>query len=148
MKMLRQLQGGLLFMAIILAGACSVTGPVTVASIQKDVENFRSDIAKDRNAILSIKTRRVAKSGFYYIINGDGKIVFHPRPLLVGADFSRFLFVKEILKKREGCFFHSMGEVSQLMIFRQLNSDEILCLSIPSEEVHEENLTCENLLKK
>ncbi len=134
--------------AVIFAGACVGTGTVTVSSIQRDIEAFRSDIARDRNAILSIKTRRVARNGFYYILNGEGKIVFHPRPLLVGADFSRYFFVSEILKKREGCFYYSMGEVSQLMIFRPLNGDEILCLSIPAEEVGGSNLSCENLVQK
>lgn len=149
MKILRQPMGAMVILAIMIFAVCCMgTGPVTVASIQKDVESFRGEIEKDRNAILSVRHRRVARSGFYYIINSEGKIVFHPRPVLVGADFSRFYFVKEILKKREGCFFYSMGEISQLMIFRSLNSDEILCLSIPADEVHGDDLSCDNLLKK
>jgi len=131
-----------------LLGSCAGAGVVSIESIQKKLDLFSSEIQKDRNTILTIKKRRVSQTGFYYIINSEGKVVFHPRPLLVGADFSRFYFVAEMLKKREGCYSVNRGSSDQLMIFKPISSDEILCLSIPAHEVASQNLACERLTKK
>ncbi len=142
-----------LVVAVLLAvsglfGSCAGTGVVSIESIHKKLDLFCSEIQKDRNAILTIKNRRVSRTGFYYIINSEGKVVFHPRPLLIGADFSRFYFIAEMLKKKEGCYSVSKGSSEQLMIFKPVSSDEILCLSIPAHEVGTQNLACESLINK
>lgn len=150
---MRLLPGAALMLVSLLAvsgllGSCAGTGVVSIESIHKKLDLFRSEIKKDRNAILTIKSRRVSRTGFYYIINSKGKVVFHPRPLLVGADFSRFYFVTEMLKKKEGCYSVNRGNSDQLMIFKPISNDEIICLSIPASEVSEPNLVCERFVNK
>ena len=134
-----------LLTAFTLLFSCAGSSVVTLDSLNKKIVTFRAEIQKDRNAMVTIKNRKVARTGFYYIVNSGGKVVFHPRTLLIGADFSRFYFIKAMLKKREGCFSVPRGKNEQLMIFKPLNDDEIICLSIPASEVADQSLSCERV---
>jgi len=73
--------------------------------------------------------------GYYYILNKNGIIVYHPEKGLIGSNFSRFGFVRKILQERKGCIRSEAGAVSRVVIFREKAGDEILCYTIPENEI-------------
>lgn len=94
------------------------------AAKQKLNENFREFDNLNRSG-----------RGYYYILNKNGIIVYHPEKGLIGSDFSRFGFVRKILKERKGCIRSEAGAVSRIILFREKSGYEILCYTIPENEI-------------
>ncbi len=47
------------------------------------------------------KSVKVGKTGYFYMIDRKGKMLFHPKVELIGTDFSKFPFAKEIINKAD-----------------------------------------------
>ncbi|MFC1669794.1 hypothetical protein ACFL20_05325 [Spirochaetota bacterium] len=120
------------FIIIVSCAGRSITDPLVISN---DLNAVKKSINNDRNYILKIKNMRQGKSGFYYILDNDGKVIYHPHALLVGRSFKKFWFVKGILKNKSGCYRYVLGNREHLIFFDKLNKREIICLSIPSAEV-------------
>ena len=82
----------------------------------------------------SLRDRRVGKTGFYYVLDSDGRVVFHPRPALIGTSFSKTWFINQLLTEKSGCLTYTLGNRTHYLFFLPLNDSEILCLSIVSED--------------
>ena len=96
----------------------------------------------DRLAML--KNKKIGFSGYFYIIDSTGRVVYHPKEALIGMSFFNNPFVKSILYKRAGCVKGASGGEARVMIFRPLGSDRILCLSLSINEVDLSEFVCDD----
>jgi methyl-accepting chemotaxis protein len=57
-----------------------------------------------------ITTRSVGHSGYGYVIDTDGKFLFHPNSKLIGTDASQFPFTETMLKEKSSFTNQSFGK--------------------------------------
>ena len=114
---------------------CVSSSTVKGSSLAGDIEKEAAALNKNMERVYQLKSKRVASSGFYYIISRDGMVVFHPQAVLIGADMSNMNFVAAVLQQENGCIEYTVDEKMFILFFRPINHGNILCLSIPKEEV-------------
>ncbi len=128
--------------AVIISGACAGKGVNDSISIRKELQGVRTRLASDPGYTEELKTRRVGKTGYFYILTSGGVIKFHPQPFLLGADYSKYWFVKDILDKKQGCINYALAEKEFTVFHELLPGGEILCLTIQSSEVVDSTRVC------
>lgn len=90
---------------------------------------------KQNNNFSELEKHNRSGRGYYYILNKNGIVIYHPGKGLIGSDFSRFGFVRKILAEKNGCIRSEAAAVSRIIIFREKAGDEILCYTIPENEI-------------
>ncbi|PKL39541.1 MAG: hypothetical protein CVV44_04775 [Spirochaetae bacterium HGW-Spirochaetae-1] len=125
----------LLLTVFAIIPSCAGTSVVDTPTIYKNYDSVIASLKKDRRNYYELRTKRVGVSGYYYIIDREGLVVFHPRAVLIGADLKGYWFISQVLESGSGCFHYKMGTISHLVFFRPINDNETLCLAIPSAEV-------------
>lgn len=114
---------------------CATAGPVTAGRIRTDMASIRQDVAVNRNAITLLRNKRVGKTGFYYVVDSDGRVVFHPQAALIGSSFRDHWVINQLLSEKTGCLTYQLGNRKHLVFYEPLNESEILCLSIISDDI-------------
>ena len=66
---------------LIFAQCASAPQKIKAQNITTLLKLTRQKILNSSAYLEQLKTEKVAKDGFYYIVNTDGIIVFHPQPL-------------------------------------------------------------------
>ena len=122
--------------------SCRSMPRVHLSKVNLEISKVKSAISRSRDNIILLKDKRVGNSGFYYIINNDGVVIFHPQSVLIGRSFKKFWFIDAILKEKSGCLKYYVGEKEQTIYYRDINEYEILCFSIMSEEVDDSTSEC------
>jgi len=125
-----------------LAISCTTAAPVTSSTIRKDMAAIKRDINVNRSDINSLKNKRVGNTGFYYVVDIEGNVVFHPQTALIGTSFKNHWFINKIITERSGCLTYPLGNRTHVVFFEQLNDSEILCLSIVSDDIRQTSLEC------
>jgi len=126
--------------ALFFAG-CVSSSVIKGSSLAGEIEKEAAALNKNMERVYELKSKRVASSGFYYVINREGRVVFHPQTILIGADMSNMNFVTAALQQGNGCIEYTLDTVDMvdrkvfILFFRLIKNDSILCLSIPKEEV-------------
>ncbi len=121
--------------SVMLSLGCATSIPATSAGIRKDMAAISHEIAVNRMALNKLGNRRVGKTGFYYVLDSDGTVVFHPREPLIGTSFSKVWFIKQLLAEKTGCLTYTLGNRTHYLFFSPLGDTEILCLSIVSDDL-------------
>jgi hypothetical protein len=124
-------------MAIIFVLNCATVSLVTSDRIRSDITSIKRGYNADRNYIKKLKDRRVGKTGFYYIIDSNGTVIFHPQAALVGSNFNNHWFVNQILTDKSGCITYQLGNRTHVVFFESLGDSEILCLSLVADELQQ-----------
>ncbi|HPL15052.1 MAG TPA: Cache 3/Cache 2 fusion domain-containing protein [Spirochaetota bacterium] len=114
---------------------CATKRPVTSDRIKAEMAAIIRNIATDRTVMNSLREKRVGKTGFYYVLGADARVVFHPRQALIGTSFSKTWFVSQLLTRKTGCLTYTLGNRTHFLFFSPINDSEILCLSIVSEDI-------------
>jgi len=130
----------LLFLSL-TALYCTTTN-IDEYSVQKELYDRAESIKKNRNSVYKLDNRTIGKNGYFYILQSSGKISYHPKKALIGVDFSTYPFVEKILTKRNGCIMMEIEGVSRYIFFREIDKDEILCLTIDKSEFKEKVVNC------
>ncbi len=135
------------FMTFLLINlSCSglqITGP----GLRKELLKSAESIKKDKSNIYKLDDRVIGKKGYFYILRSNGTISYHPRKALINVDFSRYPFVQKILNERNGCLSSNADGVHRFVFFREIDADEILCLTIESSEFDETVDQCNSNIK-
>jgi hypothetical protein len=124
---------------------CASTGPVTSSRIRDDMASIKKDFAAGKNIVERLKNKRIGKTGFYYIVNFDGTVVFHPQSALIGSSFKDHWFIEKLAADRSGCMMYRLGNRTHVIFFDQINDSEILCFSILADELRQPPLDCQQL---
>jgi hypothetical protein len=122
-------------LTLFLPCACATTGPVTADRIRADMASIKNDIEANRGAMSRLKDRRVGKTGFYYIVDTDGRVLAHPQQALVGSSFRDHWFINTIIARGSGCLSYRLGNRTHMVYFDRLNDSELLCFSILADDL-------------
>lgn len=125
----------LLLAPFFVLSGCATTGPVAAVKIRSAMASIRQEIAANRNAIDRLKNKRVGKTGFYYVVDFEGRVVFHPQAALIGSSFGGQWFVNQLLSEKAGCLTYQLGNRKHFVFYEPLNDSEILCLSIIADDI-------------
>ncbi|OHD71364.1 MAG: hypothetical protein A2W19_10185 [Spirochaetes bacterium RBG_16_49_21] len=123
-----------MLLALIVTG-CATSRLITVDGIKTETASIKNDITRDRANINKLKNIRVGATGFYYVVDTDGMVVFHPQSSLIGVSFKNHWFINRVIAEKSGCLTYRLGLRTYLILYEPLNDSEILCLSILTEDV-------------
>ncbi len=115
--------------------SCSAGEVRTIDALEAGISNAAASLEKGDDYRKLEKYSRHGK-GYYYILNRHGIIIYHPEKGLIGSDFSRYGFVKKILRDKNGCIRSEAGAVSRIVLFREKGAEEILCYTIPANVIN------------
>jgi len=107
---------------------------VTESGVKKELQTSADSIKKDKKSIYKLDDKIVGKKGYFYIIRNNGTISYHPRKALINLDTSSYPFVQRILKDRDGCLSFNSESGKNFIFFCEIDSNEILCMTIDSSE--------------
>ncbi len=122
-------------LVVLMLISCSGLSVIDSDSLRSEFYSMRDLIVRNRDNIAEVRTVRVGRDGYFYIIDRRGVIIFHPQPVLAGRNFSRFEFVKTILSKETGCYKYTLDSKKYFVFFDRLNDSEFLVLSLPANSV-------------
>jgi len=121
--------------AVIASSGCASDGIRTLASLETRVSETASKLDANKDPRAALKGLSGKSKGYFYLLNSNGRIEYHPVKGLLGSDFSRYGFVKNIIKIKKGCIRSDAGNISRIVIFRETAGGGILCYTIPENEV-------------
>jgi len=107
---------------------------ITDYNVKKELQSAAETIRKDKKNIYKLDNKIIGKKGYFYIIRSDGKISHHPKKALINSDFSAYPFVRKILEGRNGCLSFNADGLRRYVFFTEIDSGQILCLTIESGE--------------
>ena len=111
-------------------------------SVRRELDSTADSIKKDKSTIYKLDGKIIGRNGYFYLIRNNGTISYHPEKALINYDFSRFSFVQKILKDRNGCILSGADGVQRYIFFTEIDSSEILCLTIDGAEFIEPVYEC------
>ena len=117
-----------------LLNLCCSGVQVTGQNARKELNSAAESIRTDKSRIYKLDGRTVGEKGYFYAVRNNGTISYHPKKALVDSDFSRYPFIQRILKERNGCFSFNADGSWRYIFFTEIDSSEILCLTIGSSE--------------
>lgn len=120
---------------VIFLLACASSGAVRESDARDELYEVRNRIVRDRDTMEELRGLHVGRTGFFYIMDRQGTIIFHPSPSVVGISFGRYDFAREIMEKGEGVLLYGREGLRFRVYYTLLNENEILCLSIPEDEI-------------
>jgi hypothetical protein len=136
-----------LLISAVFAINCATSGPVSVYSIKMEIARVKKKIGNDRSYIQKLKDRRFSKGGFFYIIDNDGMVVFHPQTPMIGWNFKNDSLISVIIKEKSGCLRFTSNNQELYVFFDRLNAAEIICFSIASSSLTAPETGCTEIIQ-
>lgn len=129
---------------MLMIGIVSCRSAITpsIPAISADMEEHVKKAASRSLDRDSLRSRRVGKSGYYYVVDADGRVVMHPSAMLEGRNFGSLWFMQQVLARRQGCLRYRLGDRTYAIFFVPLGEREILCLSVLADELRSGFLDC------
>jgi hypothetical protein len=124
----------LVFAAAFFSG-CAAAEKIESAALLRDIDREAAALSANIEHAYKLRTKRVGKSGFYYLLERGGIVVFHPQAVLIGSNMSGMGFVQKILEQGNGCIAYGIDGKKIMLFFRLIDESNILCLSIPQDDV-------------
>ena len=115
---------------------------MSAQNINRELFAAAESIKKDRSLVYTLDQKKVGSTGYFYIITSDGRISYHPKKALINFNFSEYPFAKKILKERNGCLISAADSKTRYIFYCEIGMDEILCLTIDSNEVDDDSRDC------
>lgn len=112
--------------------------------IDSEFDRIIRGINRNSEFLSTLKNKRLGLSGYFYVIDYEGRIIYHPKEALIGMNFRDNPFVKKLLKRKSGCIEQHIEGRSRVIVFRVIDAYRILCLSIASFEIDLHNIECED----
>jgi hypothetical protein len=122
---------------------CSTESIIRRERIDSAFTMILRDVRRHSDYPLVLKERRIGLTGYFYLIDSNGRILYHPEEALIGLSFRDNPFIRKLLEKRSGCFEQLIEGQNRVILFRSVDAHRILCLSILSSEVDIAALNCE-----
>lgn len=105
------------------------------SDINRELLAVAESIRKDRSLVYTLDQKKVGTSGYFYIMRSDGRISYHPKKGLINFSFRDYAFAKKILSERNGCVVSTADRITRYIFYREIDKNEILCLTMDSSEV-------------
>jgi hypothetical protein len=136
---------GICTLVVLLAFGCASVGPVSSDRIRAEIASIKKDIAAGKNIVEQLKNKRLGQSGFYYIVDFNGIVVFHPQSALIGSSFKDHWFINKLTSDRSGCMMYRLGNRTHVIYFEQVSDSDILCFSILADDLSKPPLDCQQV---
>jgi len=117
---------------------------ITENNVRREMLSAADYIREDKTAVYKLDKRTIGRKGYFYIIRNDGTISYHPKKALINFDFSRYPFIQKILKDRNGCISFNADGTLRYVFFTEIDTEEILCLTIESTEFSDTVHDCDS----
>jgi hypothetical protein len=99
------------------------------------LEEIRSTAARTGTVPIDKISQPRGKTGFYYLLDKDGVVLYHPVGYVRGSNMSGIPMVKEILIKEKGFGTYESGGIKRTVFFIEMPDGSRLCYSIDPDEV-------------
>lgn len=127
----------LIILIISMSGVYCASGRVTGLEVKNDLINVAAFIKDNKDSLNSLDRKTVGERGYFYVIRNDGVVLFHPQKKLINMNFVQYPFVREILRRRNGCLSYRIEGIQRYIFFNGIDDDRILCVAIESSEFSE-----------
>jgi|GEM_PF-1451541 len=117
----------------------------TDSALQNRLDAETAKYEKNGKHIYRLTSKPIGREGFYYLIGNDGRVKVHPVKSLEGLSLRRFPFFKKMTSSKKGCTILRASQKNMVIFFRQTVEGEILCLSVPEEEIEGDLLKCSEM---
>jgi hypothetical protein len=136
---------GIMLILLLFAISCGRQVRPEYSAIRQEFDRISRMVEQDRSRVRRLENYRVADTGFFYILDREGTVVFHPEAVLIGRSFGSFPFVRAILEEKEGCLIYRVASRQQVVLFAPLNPREIICLTMELGEVRGDLPACREM---
>ena len=135
----------LIIIAALSFGIFSCTGmQITENNVRKELQQTAESIKKNKKSIYKLDSKTIGKKGYFYVIKNDGRISHHPKKGLINSDFSKYPFIQQILKEKNGCISFNADGTRRYIFFHEAGGDDILCLTIDMNEFSDPVYGCDS----
>jgi hypothetical protein len=136
-----------LFCAALLISqlACLHKSPLRRETINREMDEMASSIARNPGNIAALKEKRFGGTGYVYALDRDGTVIYHPQTALAGMNFAGNPLVRHMLELKSGCLVQYFEGMDKLMVFRPAGDGGIVCLTISLAEIEGDRTGCEEL---
>jgi hypothetical protein len=119
-----------------LVVSCS-SGMITKKTVFENMSAVKEQFSRTSSLPLDRLNVKTGKSGFFYIVSKEGRVVWHPIGYMQGADVSMLPMIKEIFSKESGYGYFDQGGMKRVVFYEPLGDGSKLFLSIDPEEFDE-----------
>lgn len=85
---------------------------------------------------LFVKSKRLGKNGYFFILNSSGDVKFHPNKELSGQNLAKYEFIKEMISKKNGYIEYEFNGLRKVVAYRFLSDlDYLICASYDINEL-------------
>jgi hypothetical protein len=126
-------------MSVFMLGSfisCS-SGMITRASAFKDLNGIKDYYTRTSALPFERLNAKVGKSGFFYVVSKDGRVIWHPVAIMNGADVSGLPMMREVQSKDSGYGFFDQGGMNRVIFYDQLGDGSKIFLSVDPSEFDE-----------
>lgn len=127
---------------LLLSAGCVSSRALTAEDLQKKIYTAGNALINDIRYADRLSSKRVGKTGFFYILDRDDTVRSHPVKALEGRSFSSYSFIKKMRQRGSGCIRFGIESGENLLFFRTLENGWIICLSVMAEEIHGQAPAC------
>jgi hypothetical protein len=128
----------------LMFSSCARDALIRKNKVDSEFDRIIRDIHRNSKYLSTLKNKRLGLSGYFYVIDYEGRIIYHPKEALIGMNFKDNPFVRRLLKKQSGCIEQHIEGRNRVIVFRVIDAYRILCLSIASFEIDLHNIECED----
>jgi hypothetical protein len=126
------------------AAGCITVRPLTSDSVFRELDSHAEEIAGKPGEINSLKGIRVGTTGYYYVLDANGRIISHPVKALIGFGFRENSLFKTMQESGRGCARQKLGDEDKLVFFVPARGIGFVCLSISAAEFMQIDAPCQN----
>jgi hypothetical protein len=139
------LSAGYLFLIslFVIFSSCARDVIIRKSRIDSEFDRILRNISRNSAYFSVLKNKKLGLSGYFYVIDYEGRIVYHPKEALIGMSFRDNPFVRRLLIKESGCIEQHIEGRRRVIIFRRIDPYRILCFSIASFEIDLKDIDCE-----
>jgi hypothetical protein len=120
---------------LLMFGCASAPRLQQPKDIFAELEEIKNTTARTGTVPLDKISQPRGQSGFYYLLDKDGIVLYHPTGYVRGSNMSDVPIVKEILTKEKGVGTYEQGGIRRTIFYIEMPDGSRLCFSIDPDEV-------------
>ncbi|TAL39441.1 MAG: hypothetical protein EPN93_01375 [Spirochaetes bacterium] len=118
---------------------------LTPGSVLREMDRLAGRLASAPGDFSVIQGEKVGASGYYYVLDENGRIISHPQKALLGFGFRENSLYKAIHERGRGCARQKLGSEDKLVFFVPIKKLGFLCLSVSVSDLTGDDIRCGDL---
>ncbi len=134
------------FLLLITASfSCMHKSPVRRETIATEIDGMIQVLQRNLSPESRFSENKIGKTGYFYLIDAEGTVLFHPQSALTGMSFSDNPLIKRIMEKKSGCIIQFFEGMNKTVFFKPAGNNSIICFTISTAEISGPVGDCENM---